>query len=231
MLRPGASVRSIQSALRTGGSRGRHSATSNTASTEHGFITTKYERWPCWVSESVMYHVREAAGAHGSTPSPRDGRAARTSQPAAIQPPNASMYVASAVDPASTGWRTSCPGGTLIVIGADGAPSLSSVSRTSTGCGPGSASAIVPLHPSPPPCGHNQTLETAVPRTAAAGVAGPTRCAAIPPTTTRPITTSTRTPRPYLLPASTRSSSDRLPGDPQRGGPHGGQHPDGDRAR
>src|SRR5204862_415470 len=83
MLRPGGSVRSIQSALRTGGKRGRNSATSNTASTENGFITTRYERWPCWVSESAVYHVREAAGAHGSTPRPLDGGAARRSQPAA----------------------------------------------------------------------------------------------------------------------------------------------------
>src|SRR5439155_8174655 len=117
-----------------------------------------------------------------------------------------------------------------MVTGADGAPLLSSVSRTSTGSGPGSASAIVPVHPSPPPCGHSHTLETAVPRTAAAGASGPARSAAMPPTTTKPATASARTPRPILLIGPIRSSSDRLPGDPQRGHPDGGEHPDRDRA-
>src|SRR6185437_4218439 len=49
-------------------------------------------------------------------------------------------------------------------------------------------------------------------------------------TTTRPTTTSTRTPRPNLLTASIRSSRDRLPSDPQRSGPNGGEQPDRDRA-
>src|SRR6266550_6716974 len=118
-----------------------------------------------------------------------------------------------------------------MVTGADGGPVLSSVIRTSTGSGPGSASAIVPVHPSPPPCGHSQTLETAVPRTAAEGTSGPARSAAMPPRTTRPATASARTPRPTLFIGPIRSSGDRLPGDPQRDQPHGGEHPHRDRAR
>src|SRR6266568_5952848 len=117
------------------------------------------------------------------------------------------------------------------MTGADGAPVLSSVTRTSTDSGPGSARAIVPVHPLPPPCGQSHAFETAVPRAAAAGVTDPARSATMPPRTTRPATTSARAPCPIVLIAPIRSSSDRLPRDPQGGGPHGGEDPYRDRAR
>src|SRR5262249_58318156 len=117
------------------------------------------------------------------------------------------------------------------VVDGSGASVPNSVSRTSTGVAPGSARTTEAPQPSPPPCGHSQTLETAVPGAAAPGTAGPIRSAAVAPTTTTHARLNTTITRPNDLNARPPSSRDRSPRDPERDRPHDRQEPCGHRAR